>query len=246
MRVAVAGGGLAGLAAALELTKQGHAVRLVEARPTLGGAVQTLPEREGDPSPPPDNGQHVALGCCTAYLDFMAEIGRSADLRRVRLGLPVAAEDGRVATIRPGLVGLLRYAGGELAGGVFEGACGPLALERILALRSGAVELEVLSPETASPPAPAQPALAEQPQRQASAAPSTAQMQPRRQVEATSAFVEPPAPRSWLWALAPGLALALWLAIELAGRLSPRQAPEHGPGAPAAESVERRPPGVAR
>jgi len=66
VRVAVVGGGLAGLAAALELTKQGHDVRLSEARPTLGGAVQTLPEREGDPSPPPDNGQHVALGCCTA------------------------------------------------------------------------------------------------------------------------------------------------------------------------------------
>ena len=109
MRAAVVGGGLAGLAAALELTKEGHDVRLFEARPTLGGAVQTLPEREGDPSPAPDNGQHVALGCCTAYLDFVGEIGRAASLRRVRLGLPVVAEDGSVATIRPGLVGLLRY-----------------------------------------------------------------------------------------------------------------------------------------
>lgn len=109
MRVAVVGGGLAGLAAALELTTEGHDVRLFEARPTLGGAVQTLPEREGDPSPPPDNGQHVALGCCTAYLDFVREIGQAASLKRVRLGLPVVAEDGSVATIRPGLVGLLRY-----------------------------------------------------------------------------------------------------------------------------------------
>jgi squalene-associated FAD-dependent desaturase len=110
VRAAVVGGGLAGLAAALELTKQGHDVRLFEARPTLGGAVQTLPEREGDPSPPPDNGQHVALGCCTAYLEFVDEIGRAASLRRVRLGLPVVAEDGRVSTIRPGILGLLRYA----------------------------------------------------------------------------------------------------------------------------------------
>jgi squalene-associated FAD-dependent desaturase len=109
VRVAIVGGGLAGLAAALELTRQGHGVRLLEARPTLGGAVQTLPEREGDPSPPPDNGQHVALGCCTAYLDFISEIGQSGALRRVRLGLPVVAEDGRVQTVRPGLVGLLRY-----------------------------------------------------------------------------------------------------------------------------------------
>src|SRR5262249_34376673 len=110
VRVAVVGGGLAGLAAALELTSQGHDIKLFEARPTLGGAVQTLPERDGDPSPAPDNGQHVALGCCTAYLDFISEIGQSASLRRVRLGLPVVAADGRVATIRPGLVGLLRYA----------------------------------------------------------------------------------------------------------------------------------------
>src|SRR5207248_6951743 len=62
MRAAVVGGGLAGCAAALELLRGGHDVTLLEARPTLGGAVQTLPEREGDPSPPPDNGQHIALG----------------------------------------------------------------------------------------------------------------------------------------------------------------------------------------
>ncbi|MEO8289394.1 MAG: hydroxysqualene dehydroxylase HpnE [Gaiellaceae bacterium] len=109
MKVAVVGGGLAGLAAALELSKEGNDVVLLEARPTLGGAVQTLPEREGDPSPPPDNGQHIALGCCTAYLAFVAEIGQEPALRRLRLRLPVVAEDGRVATIRPGLVGLLRY-----------------------------------------------------------------------------------------------------------------------------------------
>ena len=109
MRVAVVGGGLAGIAAALELSSGGHTVMLAEARPTLGGAVQTLPKREGDPSPPPDNGQHIALGCCTAYLDFIAEIGQAQSLRRMRLGLPVVAEDSRVATIRPGLVGLLRY-----------------------------------------------------------------------------------------------------------------------------------------
>ena len=43
----VVGGGLAGLAAALELVDAGHEVTLLEARPTLGGAVQTLPERGG-------------------------------------------------------------------------------------------------------------------------------------------------------------------------------------------------------
>jgi hydroxysqualene dehydroxylase len=105
----VVGGGLAGLAAALELSRSGADVVLLEARPTLGGAVQTLPERDGDPSPPPDNGQHIALGCCEAYLAFLDEIGARASAVRRRLALPVIAEDGTVAFIGPGARRLLRY-----------------------------------------------------------------------------------------------------------------------------------------
>ncbi len=103
------GGGLAGLSAALDLLDAGHEVTLLEARPTLGGAVQTLPERDGDPSPPPDNGQHIALGCCMAYLDFLDKIGTAASVRRRPLALPVVAEDGSVAVIRAGALALLRY-----------------------------------------------------------------------------------------------------------------------------------------
>jgi hydroxysqualene dehydroxylase len=102
-RVAVVGGGLAGLSAALELVDSGHEVVLHEARPRLGGAVQTLPEREGDPPPPPDNGQHIALGCFTAYQRFLARIGKAAALRREPLRLPVIDERGRAASIGPGL-----------------------------------------------------------------------------------------------------------------------------------------------
>ena len=109
MKSVVVGGGLAGLAAALELVDEGHDVTVLEARPTLGGAVQTLPAREGDPDPPPDNGQHIALGCCTEYLDFLARIGQAGSVRREPLALPVIAEDGGVAFIAPGALGLLRY-----------------------------------------------------------------------------------------------------------------------------------------
>ena len=109
MRAVVVGGGLAGLAAALELADEGHDVTLLEARPTLGGAVQTLPAREGDPSPPPDNGQHIALGCFTAYLAFLERVGQSGRVRRGPLALPVVGSDGRVATIRAGVAALLRY-----------------------------------------------------------------------------------------------------------------------------------------
>jgi squalene-associated FAD-dependent desaturase len=109
MKVAVVGGGLAGLAAALELVDAGHAVTVLEARPTLGGAVQTLPERDRDPEPPPDNGQHIALGCFTEYLRFLERIGEGGSYIRVRLGLPVVGEDGRFAAIAPSLPALLRY-----------------------------------------------------------------------------------------------------------------------------------------
>ena len=109
MKAAVVGGGLAGLTAALELAKAGHDVTLHEARPTLGGAVQTLPERDGDPSPPPDNGQHIALGCCTEYLAFLDEVGESASVARTPLSLPVIGPDGRIARIAPGALALLGY-----------------------------------------------------------------------------------------------------------------------------------------
>ena len=110
MRAAVVGGGLAGLTAALELVDAGHDVTLYEARPTLGGAVQTLPEREGDPSPPPDNGQHIALGCFTEYLAFLDRIGEGTSYERRPLVLPVIAGDGRRANIKPSVGALLSYA----------------------------------------------------------------------------------------------------------------------------------------
>ena len=109
MRTAVVGGGLAGLAAALDLVDAGAEVTLHEARPTLGGAVQTLPGREGDPQPPPDNGQHIALGCFTEYLRFLDRIGEGGSYLRTRLALPVIAEDGSVSAIEPSPAALLRY-----------------------------------------------------------------------------------------------------------------------------------------
>jgi squalene-associated FAD-dependent desaturase len=109
VRTVVVGGGLAGLAAALDLADAGHDVTLLEARPTLGGAVQTLPEREGDPQPPPDNGQHIALGCFTEYLRFLARVGESGSVLRKRLALPVIAEDRALSAIEPSPAALLRY-----------------------------------------------------------------------------------------------------------------------------------------
>ncbi len=109
MKAVVVGGGLAGLAAALDLVDAGQEVTVLEARPTLGGAVQTLPRREGDPEPPPDNGQHIALGCFTEYLRFLERIGEGGSVSRQRLALPVIDEQRRVAPISRAPASLLRY-----------------------------------------------------------------------------------------------------------------------------------------
>jgi squalene-associated FAD-dependent desaturase len=109
VKVAVVGGGLAGLTAALDLADAGREVTLHEARPTLGGAVQTLPERDGDPEPPPDNGQHIALGCFTEYLRFLHRIGEGGSFIRSRLALPVLDENGATSAIEPSLRALLAY-----------------------------------------------------------------------------------------------------------------------------------------
>ena len=84
--VVVAGGGLAGISAALALADAGLAVTLLEARGRLGGATYSF-QRDGLWL---DNGQHVFLRCCTAYRAFVDRIG-SGDLVTLqrRLDIPV-------------------------------------------------------------------------------------------------------------------------------------------------------------
>jgi squalene-associated FAD-dependent desaturase len=71
--VAVLGGGLAGMSAALRLTALGYQVTLVERRPYLGGRAYSFVDRESGTQV--DNGQHIFLGCCTAYTAFLDDIG---------------------------------------------------------------------------------------------------------------------------------------------------------------------------
>ena len=84
--VVVAGGGLAGISAALALADAGLRVTLLEARGRLGGATYSF-QRDGLWL---DNGQHVFLRCCTAYRAFIERIG-SGDLVTMqrRLDIPV-------------------------------------------------------------------------------------------------------------------------------------------------------------
>jgi hydroxysqualene dehydroxylase len=69
--VIVVGGGLAGIAAALDCAAAGAAVTLLESRGRLGGQVYSF-DRDGHPA---DNGQHVFLRCCTEYRGLIDRIG---------------------------------------------------------------------------------------------------------------------------------------------------------------------------
>ena len=78
-RVAIIGGGLAGLAAACALADAGVVVDLFERKPFLGGRASSY-EHPGT-GEVVDNCQHVLLGCCTNLLDFYCRIGSDQLIR---------------------------------------------------------------------------------------------------------------------------------------------------------------------
>ena len=91
----VIGGGLAGLSAACALVDQGVQVTLLEKRPFLGGRAYSFTDTETGQEV--DNGQHVYLGCCTAYTGFLQQLGvfERTTLQR-RLRIPVVDRKGKV------------------------------------------------------------------------------------------------------------------------------------------------------
>jgi squalene-associated FAD-dependent desaturase len=105
----IVGAGLAGIAAALELTDRGQRVALLESRRRLGGrATSFVDQTSGEGL---DNCQHVTLGCCTAYLNLCDRLGvldRFAWEKRqwwIETG-------GRTTLLQPGLLPApLHYAG---------------------------------------------------------------------------------------------------------------------------------------
>lgn len=84
-RVAVIGGGLAGITAALRCADAGADVTLYESRPRLGGLTYSF-RRAGLWI---DNGQHVFLRCCTAYQQLLCRLG-VADLVCLQPRLDIA------------------------------------------------------------------------------------------------------------------------------------------------------------
>jgi squalene-associated FAD-dependent desaturase len=96
-RVVIIGGGLAGITAALDCAAGGAEVTLLESRGRLGGAAYSF-ERDGLTV---DNGQHVFLRCCHAYLELIDSLDAQALVRcQPRLSIPVLAPGGRVAWLQ--------------------------------------------------------------------------------------------------------------------------------------------------
>lgn len=74
----IAGGGLAGMAAAMALIEAGWKVTMCESRRRLGGRASSFHDRQSGETL--DNCQHVLLGCCTNLLDFYTKLGVSDEI----------------------------------------------------------------------------------------------------------------------------------------------------------------------
>jgi len=96
--VAIAGGGLAGLAAGYVLSSAGFRVTLFERRPYLGGRASSY--QHPGTGEIVDNCQHVLLGCCTNLIDFYRRTGVENKIRWYD-HLTFLEPGGRASVIRP-------------------------------------------------------------------------------------------------------------------------------------------------
>ncbi len=100
-RVLIIGAGLAGIAAAVELSRHGYQVRLVESRPRLGGRASSIT----DPTTGEliDNCQHVNMGCCTGFQKLCRLTGTSQFLTNEKR-LHFIGLDGRINVLKNSLL----------------------------------------------------------------------------------------------------------------------------------------------
>lgn len=96
--VAIAGGGLAGLAAGCALAEAGFRLTLFERRPYLGGRASSY--QHPGTGEIVDNCQHVLLGCCTNLLDFYRRAGVQNKIRWYEK-LTFLEPGGRASVIAP-------------------------------------------------------------------------------------------------------------------------------------------------
>ncbi|MGE5824056.1 MAG: hydroxysqualene dehydroxylase HpnE [Bacteroidota bacterium] len=135
-RIAIVGGGYAGMAAAVSLAARGLPTRIYEAGPVLGGRARRVVQRGRSL----DNGQHVLIGAYTELARLMRLVGVPDEaLLRMPLELRYARGFALRALRLPAPFGLL--------GGLLAARGAPLAervgaLRFVLALRRGRYRLE--------------------------------------------------------------------------------------------------------
>jgi hydroxysqualene dehydroxylase len=89
-RIAVVGGGWAGLAAAVEAVRRGHAVTLFDMAPQLGGRARSVKAADRVL----DNGQHILIGAYVDALALLRTVGVDADRALLRTPLRITQPDG--------------------------------------------------------------------------------------------------------------------------------------------------------
>lgn len=139
--VAVIGGGLAGITAALRCADAGARVTLFESRPRLGGLTHSFRRGELDV----DNGQHVFLRCCTAYLALIERLGVTGSVTvQRRLAIPVVAPGRPPALLRRDALPAPLHLARSLLG------YAPLSLAERLSFVRAALALRRLDPGAAA------------------------------------------------------------------------------------------------
>ncbi len=108
MKVAVVGGGWAGIAAAVTLADAGHDIAVFEMAPHLGGRARSV--AGADAQRPYDNGQHILIGAYRDSLALMRRLGvdPAQALLRLPLALPYPGEPGLRLPPGPPLVSFTR------------------------------------------------------------------------------------------------------------------------------------------
>ncbi|MBX9603304.1 MAG: hydroxysqualene dehydroxylase HpnE [Bryobacteraceae bacterium] len=102
--VIIAGGGLAGLAAAAALGSSGFQVDLLESRPFLGGRATSYPlNNSGGDTEVIDNCQHILLRCCGNLMDFYQRLGVAGRVHFHRTFYFIEP-GGRTSTMESGLL----------------------------------------------------------------------------------------------------------------------------------------------
>lgn len=131
-RALVAGGGLAGLAAAAALADAGFEVELYEARGFLGGRATSFPLPGEEGGELIDNCQHVLLRCFDNLLDFYRRLGAERHIRFYR-EFHFVEPGGRVSCLERGRYPAPAHFFGSFAGLKFLGPMDKLAIARGMA-----------------------------------------------------------------------------------------------------------------